>query len=184
MNWENIKELIGTSAPIVGGLIGGPAGATIGGLVSNVLGVEENPKTVYEELKNNPEAIVKLKEFEFQNKENLLKMRLSAETNKLQIVNDTYREEIKQEDKYVKRWRPTFGYALILTWVMTWSGILYSIIFNVKEAPIIINSLVGTTMLWGVALSVLGIAVHNRSKDKQLLAGIEPKSLIQQITGK
>ena len=30
--WENIKSLLGSSAPLVGSLIGGPAGAAVGGL--------------------------------------------------------------------------------------------------------------------------------------------------------
>jgi hypothetical protein len=29
-----------------------------------------------------------------------------------------------------------------------------------------------TSMLWGVALSVLGITVHKRSKDKETAAGL------------
>ena len=48
--WDKIKELIGDSAPIVGGLLGGPAGAAVGGLLSKALGVENNASAIEKEL--------------------------------------------------------------------------------------------------------------------------------------
>ena len=62
--WDKIKELIGDSAPIVGGLLGGPAGAAVGGLISKALGVENNASAIEKELINNPDAFLKLKELE------------------------------------------------------------------------------------------------------------------------
>ena len=54
--WDKIKELFGDSAPIVGGLLGGPAGAAVGGLLSKALGVENNASAIEKELINNPDA--------------------------------------------------------------------------------------------------------------------------------
>ena len=62
--WDKIKELIGDSAPIVGGLLGGPAGVAVGGLISKALGVENNASAIEKELINNPDAFLKLKELE------------------------------------------------------------------------------------------------------------------------
>ena len=62
--WDKIKELIGDSAPVVGGLLGGPAGAAVGGLISKALGVENNASAIEKELINNPDAFLKLKELE------------------------------------------------------------------------------------------------------------------------
>ena len=62
--WDKIKELIGDSAPIVGGLLGGPEGAAVGGLLSKALGVENSASAIEAELVNNPEALVKLRELE------------------------------------------------------------------------------------------------------------------------
>ena len=62
--WDNIKELIGTSAPVIGTLLGGPAGGAVGGLISKVLGVDNTPEAIELALTNNPDALVKIKELE------------------------------------------------------------------------------------------------------------------------
>lgn len=62
--WDNIKELIGTSAPAIGTLLGGPAGGAVGGLISKVLGVNNTPEAIELALTNNPDALLKIKELE------------------------------------------------------------------------------------------------------------------------
>ena len=71
--WDKIKELIGDSAPVVGGLLGGPAGAAVGGLISKALGVENNASAIEKELINNPDAFLKLKELEMSKELAMLK---------------------------------------------------------------------------------------------------------------
>lgn len=62
--WDNIKELIGTSAPVIGTLLGGPAGGAVGGLISKVLEVDNTPEAIELALMNNPDALLKIKELE------------------------------------------------------------------------------------------------------------------------
>ena len=62
--WDNIKEILGSSAPVLGALIGGPAGGAVGTLISKALGVDNTPEAIEQALTNNPDAIVKLKELE------------------------------------------------------------------------------------------------------------------------
>lgn len=76
MDWSNVKTLIGTTAPILGTMIGGPTGTAVGTIVSGLLGVNNDPTTIAEELKNNPEALLKLKEYEYTHKEKLEAMQL------------------------------------------------------------------------------------------------------------
>lgn len=82
-------------------------------------------------------------------------------------INESLRSESRSEDWYVRRWRPTFGYAMALTWVATMGAVAWAVVAEPVQAPIIIAALVNTSPIWGVALGVLGIAVVKRSQDKQ-----------------
>ena len=87
--WDKIKELIGDSAPVVGGLLGGPAGAAVGGLISKALGVENNASAIEKELINNPDAFLKLKELE-----------MSKEIAVLKSQYDNKVEDNRHEEHY------------------------------------------------------------------------------------
>ena len=62
--WDKVLELIGDAAPVVGTMLGGPAGSVVGGLVAKALGVDNTPEAIEEALKNDPGALVKIKEIE------------------------------------------------------------------------------------------------------------------------
>nr|WP_173976134.1 3TM-type holin [Magnetospirillum sp. LM-5] len=81
-------------------------------------------------------------------------------------VNASLRAEIRSEDWYVRRWRPTFGYAVAITWTATMAAIAWAIVAEPTQAPAIITALVNTSPIWGIALGVLGVAVVKRSQDK------------------
>ena len=71
MKWRDLVSVVGKAAPLVGTAIGGPAGATIGGLVANALGVDNTPDAVAEAIKNDPEAAIQLKRFQAENEQHL-----------------------------------------------------------------------------------------------------------------
>lgn len=62
--WSSVKSLLGGAAPLVGSLLGGPAGASVGSLIASALGVKNTPQAITSELKNNPEALLKIKQLE------------------------------------------------------------------------------------------------------------------------
>ena len=62
--WDNIKKIIGASAPVLGTLIGGPAGTAVGTLISKTLGVDNTPEAIELALRNNPDALLRIKELE------------------------------------------------------------------------------------------------------------------------
>jgi hypothetical protein len=107
---------------------------------------------------------------------------LAAETAQLESINQTMRAEYAQDDLYTKRWRPTYGYCMAITWTLQMLG--FTIIAGwavvkqpTQSAQIIqaIASMIGASMvLWGVALSVLGIQVSKRSDEKAMRMGHKP----------
>jgi hypothetical protein len=90
------------------------------------------------------------------------------ETRQLAEINATMRAESASDDRYVRRWRPTFGYAVALTWTATMLAVSWAVIAEPAQAPAIIAALVNTSPIWGIALGVLGVAVVKRSHDKTL----------------
>ncbi len=89
---------------------------------------------------------------------------VSSET--IKQVNESFRAELVIDDKYVRRWRPTFGYSVAIAWLGTMFSVAYSIVVQPDKAPTIITSLMNLSSLWGVALGVLGVSVIKRSQDK------------------
>lgn len=84
-------------------------------------------------------------------------------------INASLRVEARSEDWYVRRWRPTFGYAVAATWTATMAAVSWAIVAEPAQAPTIIAALVNTSPIWGVALGVLGVSVVKRSQDKARL---------------
>ncbi|WP_302736413.1 hypothetical protein [uncultured Desulfovibrio sp.] len=75
MNWKDVGNVVSKAAPILGTILGGPAGAAAGGaasLIASMFGCEPEPEAVMQALKKDPEALVKIKELEVQNRANIL----------------------------------------------------------------------------------------------------------------
>jgi len=83
MDWKDIGNGIAKIAPVVGGLLGGPAGTAVGGLVAEVLGTEPTPEAVHEEIRRNPDAFLKLKQME-----------IEKETELAHLASEDYRAEM------------------------------------------------------------------------------------------
>jgi hypothetical protein len=64
VNWKDLKNVVGKAAPLIGTVLAGPAGGTVGNMIASVLGVEGTADAVNEALKANPELLVKIKELE------------------------------------------------------------------------------------------------------------------------
>lgn len=108
------------------------------------------------------------------------------ETKRLEAINETIRAEAASADPYVRRMRPTMGYALIASWAATMFAIVYVMVADPAQAPAVVTAVAQLGMMWSVALSVLGLYVWKRSEDKKPEpAGVGVLSaLAQRIAGR
>jgi hypothetical protein len=87
--------------------------------------------------------------------------------NILSEVNQSLRVEVASTDKYVRRMRPTFGYMIAVTWAAQMLALAYVVVFDTKNAAIVINAMENLGTIWAVGLSVMGIYVYKRSEEKK-----------------
>ena len=99
MNW---KSLLGDAAPVIGTLLGGPAGGAVGGLIARALGVGDSSEDLAVALKKNPALIAKIKELEIQQKQTFV--RLDAKLARGQLAID--QAEAKSSRLFVAGGRP------------------------------------------------------------------------------
>ncbi|EGR1122847.1 hypothetical protein EFU41_00825 [Vibrio cholerae] len=179
--WDKIKSLIGGAAPLVGSLIGGPAGGTVGVLIADALGVENTPDAIEAELLRNPDALLKIKQMEIDERIRLRELsyqqaEMESAERKL-VITEQHKlmvAELNSDDAYVRRWRPTFGYAVCLAWTSLFFGIAGLMLFHPEFTEQAFTGAAKLTALFSVALTVLGLNIHKRSQDKQISAGITP----------
>ncbi len=181
MDWSDVAEVVGKAAPMLGGLLGGPAGAGVGHLIAGVLGVECDQAKVKEAMQADPDAVVKLQRLQQEHERELMTLALEAETNRLAEVNKTMRAEAGAGDAYVRRWRPTFGYMVALSWALQSIAIGWTIVATPEQSGVVAQTITALTPMWAIALSILGITVHKRSQDKQVAAGQAPSGFIDLI---
>ena len=174
MNWSKVGDFLKNSLPVLGMALTGNVPGAIGSLVSSAMGVEDNPQAVMNELKNNPEAILKYKLADLQSNKEVIIASQEVELKMLQTVNNTMQAETNSDDPFVRRWRPSYGYSMAFSWFLQMTGFTFAFVYTaivnpdklmvvVQQFAVLSGSLIA---LWGIALAVLGVSVHNRSKDK------------------
>jgi len=144
-------------------------------IAQNITGLDD-PQAAADQVIADPALATQFKEKML---DHTLAMR-EADNHQLEIVNATIRAELSSTDKYNSRWRATFGYMVAISWFVTFAGLVAAVIIVVVKSPEKLGEVLtalgtmmaNTSMLWGVALSVLGITVHKRSTDKRAAAGV------------
>ncbi len=185
--WKRAGRAIGKIAPVLGAVVGGPGGATMGAVISKALGVANSEEAILEAIKVDPNAAVKLREIESSQTVELERLayqtasaEIQAETSRLVEINTTMRAELTNGTSLQKNWRPLFGYISAITMGIMLLSIIgsfvYLVFFKLDDAPEVIAAASGmTTALFPIVaamLAVLGVNVTSRSRDKaELLNG-------------
>ena len=99
--------------------------------------------------------------------EKMQELENELDNNTLNQIHQTIRQEMSAEDKFVRFWRPAFGYSVALAWLLTIGTLCYVVLADYPNAEGIINALVETTSLWSVALGVLGIQVVKSAQENK-----------------
>lgn len=149
-SWSDVSKVVGSVAPTIGTLLGGPAGAAVGTLVSTALGVNNDEVSVSAALQNDPDALVKIKELETNAKVQLQQIAATAVHD--QVLADQAAFQAEVEDRKSARdfaatqpkdWiRPTIAVILLAGSI----GIAYSILTQTTELPTQLAITVGTVI--------------------------------------
>lgn len=145
MSWNSIKNAVGKIAPIAGTLLGGPAGAAVGGMISSALGVENNPEAVAAAL-GNPDAVIKLKELEVNERQHFLQMQLSTLQAELA---DTQNARAAHKDSRMPA-------VITLCMTLICSGMLFAMFFvpiPSENKDILIQSYGSVLALWAASVA-------------------------------
>ena len=99
MDWKKIAGRITSAAPILGSLLG--PGGTLAGtaikMIGSALGVDPTEDAVITALQTDPDALLKLKKFELDNKIELQKLNIEQEQARLADIADARSRQIEHE---------------------------------------------------------------------------------------
>lgn len=189
---KNLAKSIAKHAPMIGSLLPIPGGAAIGAVVASAFGGDvDKPEELTNLINADPQAAIKLKEIEANNKvalEALLvkaqENELVSDTSRIESVNLTMRTEATSGDPWQRRWRPFWGFLTALVFALQMLVVMYAVIWETQSASAIILALAGLDVFWAVPLAILGISAYHRGKEKRTLAGEDIKPLINLLPNK
>jgi len=170
--WENIKSLLGSSAPLIGTLIGGPAGAAVGGLVANALGVENTPVAIERALQNNPDAMVAIKKLESEERISLKQLALQASAIALDERKAELADTQNARASHKDHWMPSAMTIILAVMVTGMFSALFA--FEPPKAydQVIIMTAGSVLGAFGTAVAFwLGSSRSSADKTKQLKGG-------------
>lgn len=178
LEWKDIAGKVGKVAPLLGSLLGGPAGATVGAIIAAGIGTEADPTAIDKALTLDPNAAVKLAEIESTERVRLQELATQQAVAEIEAakqattdVNATMRAEAAAEHWPTWSWRPAIGFAVAFNIIV--SSLLCVAIFigvvigspvaatALGQLPTILGALAGIN---ATALPILGVASWFRGK--------------------
>ncbi|MTI13377.1 hypothetical protein [Sansalvadorimonas verongulae] len=165
MDWKDVKDLIGNAAPVVGAALGGPAGATVGGMIANMFGTDATPSAVAQAITADKTALVDIRKMEFEHKEQLEK--LAFQTLEIEL-NDKANARASHKDSRM---------PAVIVWLMSLlvGGLTYAL-FHIeipdanKDVAFMLFGQVVT--LWGASITYwVGTTRGSADKNRLIASG-------------
>lgn len=155
LTWKDVAGVVGKSAPILGSLLGGPAGGLVGTMIASALGTGASPDEISQALIASPDAAVKLKQIEATRQVELQGLvvqaaanQLTADTAQIQAVNATMIAETNSEHWASWLWRPFLGF---ITGLMVFGCYFVLPLLGIKSPDVPAN-------VWMMLGAILGVA--------------------------
>lgn len=169
MDWKQLgSQVIGMGLPLLGGALGGPAGAAVGQLIASKLGGAASgqdgsvtAQSVLDAIKKDQEAVLKLRELELTHEADLFRMASEESMRTIEAVNSSMQSEAKSEHWAQWTWRPFIGFCFG-TQIFATYFVLPLMDVPVPAVP---------ESVWLAYLAVLGAASYFRGKAKLDEAG-------------
>ena len=165
MDWKDVSTIVARSAPILGTLLGGPAGAAVGGLVAAALGVNSSPDSVRSAIAADPNAALALAKFESDNNVKLQGMLLAHADNEIQA--DTLRIQADASDRASARQANSnrdevwlIAVCVLLTFAVLMAVVLYGC-YALLQGGIVIKDVSVVAAVSGLVGSVVGYVAAN-----------------------
>ena len=187
MDWKDVGKSVLKVAPLIGGILGGPAAgmgvATVANMVASFIGVEATPEKVMEAITQDSQKLLEVKILETQHRTELIRIqskleeqRIVQETQRIMTINETMRAEAKSEHWPQWFWRPFWGLSSGTAFLVVCIFVCYlgyqAIIAKDANAMGMIPLVIGSfTTLFGVPAAILGIAAWHRGKEKRAMLG-------------
>lgn len=120
---EKAKQIIGTVAPILGGILGGPLGGLAGAALSKALGTDDPKAQEAMIASGDPQVLLKLKEAENELQEHLRQLDIDEEKLRFDDTANARAREIAVRDSTPRylAYLVTAGFFGVLLW-MLWKG--------------------------------------------------------------
>lgn len=187
MNWDDLgKSLLGL-APTLAGALFGPLGGVAGKVLADTLGTEATPTAVNEAIKNNPEALAKIKEAEIEWAKTTATI-AQANAQQSGSINATMQAEINTGVSWW-HWRHLIGYVVMLYGLVILAGMATAMWLAKPTIGDLVALIGAITVIFTSLCALLGYVAQDTTKRGVVAAtGQAPDTilsgLIKALTGK
>ena len=161
--WEKVGRAVADAAPVLGGLLGGPAGSAAGALIASTLGTSSSPEAVMEKLQSDPDWIMKVKQIEADERQHLRELQIQTLQAELADVQSA-------RQAHAGHWMPSALTVLltIMVCAMTYAVVTMIIPTENKDMAVYIFGVV--TGAWTSAVTYwIGTSRSSFTKDQALM---------------
>jgi len=76
VDWASLGKALADSAPVIGGVLCGPAGGMAGALIASALGTKNDPEAILAQINADPETLAKIKQLEIDERDHIREWQL------------------------------------------------------------------------------------------------------------